>query len=112
MQGHILFSQRLRATGYSPIAKGCPKFPKVLRTKEPYQNIIKHHDPFEDGDYILISQLTSGIIGILILIFCPIMLTGDYWDPFGGPLPSKTPTSAEVLRPSAGETSKARRIIM
>ena len=22
---------------------------------------------------------------------------GDYWDPFGGPLPSKTPSSAEVL---------------
>eukprot|EP00435_Cladocopium_sp_Y103_P027931 s1500_g6.t3 len=27
-----------------------------------------------------------------------IFSSGDYWDPFGGPLPSKTPTSAEVLR--------------
>ena len=36
-----------------------------------------------------------------------MVLTGDYWDPFGGPLPSKTPTSAEVLRPSAGELHEA-----
>ena len=40
------------------------------------------------------------VFGVVLgeLIFVHLGCPGDYWDPFGGPLPSKTPSSAEVLR--------------